>query len=161
MGVYLDRLQRETLVSQSFRSSACYLYLLGAMFNYSAALVTIAAIDFDRLLAFYSILFQQEPQPYQPNVYGGFKVAGVDLGIFQPKAVNAEEFVQPGGGALSLCLSVSDLELALTHLASAGYPQSASIITASHGRECYVYDPDGNRIILHQGKNLTSSNPSD
>jgi predicted enzyme related to lactoylglutathione lyase len=131
------------------------------MFNYSAALVTIAAVDFDRLLAFYSILLQQEPQPYQPNVYGGFKVAGLDLGIFKPKAINNTEFVQQGGGAISLCLSVSNLEVVLSHLAAAGYPQTAAVLTASHGRELYIYDPDGNRVILHQGDKLTSSTPSD
>jgi predicted enzyme related to lactoylglutathione lyase len=130
------------------------------MFNYSAALVTIAAADFDRLLNFYAILLQQAPQPYQPNVYGGFKVAGLDLGIFKPKASNIAEFISPGGGAVSLCLSVDNLEIALAHLAEAGYPQTTTVLTASHGREIYVYDPDGNRIILHQGDKLTGSAPS-
>ncbi len=128
------------------------------MFNYSAALVTIAAIDFDRLLAFYSVLLQQSPQPYQPNVYGGFKVAGVDLGIFQPKAGSKEfapQTAQPISGAVSLCLSVDNLEKALEHLATNGYPQTSTVLNASHGRECYIYDPDGNRIILHQGQKLT------
>ncbi len=124
------------------------------MFNYSAALVTIAAVDFDRLLAFYSVLLQQAPQPYQPNVYAGFKVAGIDLGIFQPKAEN-QEFVSQTAGAVSLCLSVENLEKALEHLATNGYPQNPTVLNASHGRECYVYDPDGNRIILHQGQKLT------
>lgn len=125
------------------------------MFNYSAALVTIAAVDFDRLLAFYSVLLQQLPQPHQPNVYAGFKVAGVDLGIFQPKAGN-KEFAQQAAGAVSLCLSVDNLEKVLEHLAAHGYPQTSTVLTASHGRECYIYDPDGNRIILHQGQKLTS-----
>lgn len=120
------------------------------MFNCSAALVTIAAIDFDRLLAFYSILLQQTPQPYQPNVYGGFKVAGLDLGIFQPKAGN-QEFAAQTAGAVSLCLSVDNLEKTLEYLATNGYPQTSTVLSASHGRECYIYDPDGNRIILHQG----------
>jgi predicted enzyme related to lactoylglutathione lyase len=124
------------------------------MFNYSAALVTIAAVDFDRLLAFYSVLLQQSPQPHQPNVYGGFKVAGIDLGIFQPKA-GSQEFVGQTPGAVSLCLSVDNLEKALEHLATNGYPQTSTVLNASHGRECYIYDPDGNRIILHQGQNLT------
>jgi predicted enzyme related to lactoylglutathione lyase len=128
------------------------------MFNYSAALVTIAAVDFDQLLDFYSVLLQQAPQPYQPQVYGGFKVAGLDLGIFKPKASNTAEFrQQQGGGAISLCLSVDNLEVALAHLADAGYPQTSTVLTASHGRELYIYDPDGNRVILHQGARLTSS----
>jgi predicted enzyme related to lactoylglutathione lyase len=126
------------------------------MFNYSAALVTIAAIDFDRLLAFYSVLLQQAPQPHQPHVYGGFKIAGIDLGIFQPKASNNQEFAGQTPGAVSLCLSVDNLEKVLEHLATNGYPQTSTVLNASHGRECYIYDPDGNRIILHQGQKLTS-----
>jgi predicted enzyme related to lactoylglutathione lyase len=127
------------------------------MFNYSATLVTIAARDFDRLLAFYSVLFQKKPQTYQPKVYAGFQIAGLDLGIFQPKAENAPEFVQQHAGAMSLCLSVDNLEMALSHLAAHGYSQTATVIIASHGRECYIYDPDGNRVILHQGQKLTVS----
>jgi predicted enzyme related to lactoylglutathione lyase len=127
------------------------------MFNYSAALVTIAAVDFDRLLAFYSVLCQKEPQPYQAHVYGGFQLAGIELGIFQPQAENAAEFASQHVGAMSLCLSVDNLEVALAYLAVHGYPQVTTIVTASHGQECYIYDPDGNRIILHQGQKLTSS----
>jgi predicted enzyme related to lactoylglutathione lyase len=130
------------------------------MFNYSAALVTIAAIDFDRLLAFYSVLLQQPPQPYQPNVYAGFQIAGIDLGIFQPKASNIAEFAQQKAGAVSICLSVDNLEKVLEHLASNGYTQTPTVTNASHGRECYLYDPDGNRIILHQGQKLTGSKPN-
>lgn len=130
------------------------------MFNYSAALVTIAAIDFDRLLTFYATLLQQAPQSYQPNVYGRFKVAGLDLGIFKPKTSNTPEFISQGGGAVSLCLSVDNLEVVLAYLAAAGYPQTTTVLTASHGREIYVYDPDGNRIILHQSDKLTGSVPS-
>jgi hypothetical protein len=33
-----------------------------------------------------------------------------------------------------------------------GYPPPGEIITASHGREIYTYDPAGNRLILHQGR---------
>lgn len=125
------------------------------MFNYSAALITIAAVDFDRLLDFYSVLLQQAPQPHQPHVYGGFKIAGIDLGIFQPKASNNQEFAHQTAGAVSLCLSVDNLEKVLEHLATNGYPQTPTVLNASHGRECYIYDPDGNRIILHQGQKLT------
>jgi predicted enzyme related to lactoylglutathione lyase len=125
------------------------------MFSYSAALITIAAVDFDRLIAFYSILLQQDPQPHQPQVYAGFKVAGSNLGIFQPKASNQQEFTPQTAGAVSLCLSVDSLEQVLEHLATNGYPQNPTVLSASHGRECYIYDPDGNRIILHQGQQLT------
>jgi predicted enzyme related to lactoylglutathione lyase len=127
------------------------------LFSYSAALITIAAIDLDRLLPFYTVLLGQEPQPYQPQVYGGFQVAGLDLGIFQPNPNNIGEFQHQGGGAVSLCLSVNNIEAVIEYLAAAGYPQTTTVMTASHGRECYIYDPEENRIILHQGQKLNRS----
>ncbi len=51
---------------------------------------------------------------------------------------------------MSLCLDVENLEVAIAHLTQLGYPPSGDIITASHGREMYAYDPDGNWLILHQ-----------
>jgi predicted enzyme related to lactoylglutathione lyase len=120
------------------------------MFNCTAALITIAAKDFDQLITFYSMLLQQAPQIWRPQVYAGFRVAGVEIGIFQPQASHAAEFT--GGGAVSICLEVDNLDLALSALVTAGYLEQEVVITASHGRESYIYDPDGNRIILHQGK---------
>jgi predicted enzyme related to lactoylglutathione lyase len=122
------------------------------MLNCTAALITIAAVDFDQLIAFYATLLNQPPQPFRPGVYAGFRVAGIEIGIFQPKASNTTEFT--GGGAVSLCLEVDDLAAALDDLASAGYAQTTAVITASHGQESYIYDPDGNRIILHQSKKV-------
>jgi hypothetical protein len=51
---------------------------------------------------------------------------------------------------MSLCLEVSDLEDAIAHITALGFPPPGEILTASHGREIYAYDPDGNRLILHQ-----------
>jgi predicted enzyme related to lactoylglutathione lyase len=120
------------------------------MLNCSAALVTIAAVDFDRLITFYSMLLEQPPQPWQPQIYAGFRVAGVEIGIFKPQASHAATFT--GGGAVCLCLEVADLNLTIDSLTKSGYPHQIEVITASHGQESYIYDPDGNRIILHQGK---------
>ncbi|MFM6271339.1 MAG: hypothetical protein ACKPFA_33295, partial [Dolichospermum sp.] len=50
----------------------------------------------------------------------------------------------------SLCLEVNNLESAISYLTSLGYPPLGIIYTASHGKEIYAYDPDGNRLILHQ-----------
>ncbi len=52
---------------------------------------------------------------------------------------------------ISLCLEVIDLEAAIAHLTDLGYPPPGKILTASHGREIYAADADGNRLILHQG----------
>ena len=119
------------------------------MINYSASLVTIATINFDNLWKFYAHLFTQQPQPFMPNVYAGFQIPGIGLGIFRPKDNSS---FAPGQGAISLCLEVNDLELAIDHARQPHCPAPSAIITASHGREAYVYDPDGNRIILHQGE---------
>jgi predicted enzyme related to lactoylglutathione lyase len=119
------------------------------MINYSASLVTIATTNFDNLWKFYAHLLNQQPQPFMPNVYAGFHLPGISLGIFRPKDNSS---FTPGQGAISLCLEVSDLELAIGHADQPNCLPASAIITASHGREAYVYDPDGNRIILHQGE---------
>lgn len=119
------------------------------MINYSASLVTIASTNFDNLWKFYAHLLTQQPQPFMPNVYAGFQLPGMTLGIFHPK--DSRSFT-PGQGAISICLEVNDLELAISHADQPNCPPASAIITASHGREAYVYDPDGNRIILHQGE---------
>jgi predicted enzyme related to lactoylglutathione lyase len=53
---------------------------------------------------------------------------------------------------MSICWEVSDLEAALDRLRKMGYQPPGEIINASHGREIYAYDPDGNRMIIHESK---------
>ena len=52
----------------------------------------------------------------------------------------------------AVCLEVADLERAIACLSELGYSPPGEIITASHGREIYAYDPTGNRLILHQSQ---------
>lgn len=115
------------------------------------AFVAIAAQDWPRAIAFYQALLDQSPQPYRENVYAEFHLPGLRLGIFKPGAQHRAEFAQPAQSALSLCLEVTDLEGAIAHLTHLGYPPPQPIVAASHGREVYAYDPEGNRLILHQG----------
>lgn len=124
-----------------------YLFIV---FNYSTGLVTIATTNFDRLLEFYCHFLGQEPVTHTPNIYAEFRLPGLHLGIFRPQ--DSSQFL-PGSGAMSLCLEVGDLEQAIAHAGQVNCSAAAKIMTASHGREAYVYDPDGNRIILHQGRN--------
>jgi predicted enzyme related to lactoylglutathione lyase len=119
-------------------------------FHYSAAFLTLASADIDTLVRFYTQLLNQEPKPYIPNVYAEFQLSGLRLGIFKPKESQANEFSNSAQSGISLCLEVGDLEEAIAYLTSLGYPPSGEITTASHGREIYAYDPDGNRLILHQ-----------
>ncbi len=112
------------------------------------AWVTIAASDFEGLIEFYRQILRSNPIALIPNVYAEFQVAELRLGIYQPRG--SEAAVDSRFPRISLCLQVESLESAIEHLIKIGYLHSGDIITASHGRELYVYDPDGNRIILYQ-----------
>lgn len=122
--------------------------------QYQTAFVTIAAADMASLVHFYASLLGQSPQPYIANVYAEFQLAGLRLGIFQPKEKNLPEFSSQGQSSMSLCLEVNDLEQAIAHLYALGFPPPGEILTASHGREIYAFDPAGNRLILHQSIKL-------
>ena len=119
-------------------------------FTYNKAFVAIATSDDRSLVNFYRQLLDIQPNPYIPKVYAEFQLKGLRLGIFQPKASRQHEFAQNLGSSMSICLEVLDLEKAIAHLDDMGYPVPGEIITASHGREIYAYDPMGNRLILHQ-----------
>ena len=118
--------------------------------NLRDAFLTIAAVDLEKAIAFYSQLLAQKPQPYVPNVYAEFDLKSMRLAIFKPKADNQAEFDDSLRSGLSICLEVSDLEATIQHLTAMGYPPSGDITTASHGSEIYAYDPMNNRLILHQ-----------
>ena len=119
-------------------------------FRYTDAFVTLAAIDIDTLVQFYSQLLAQEPKPFIPKIYAEFQVSGLRLGIFKPKQNHEPEFANSTQSGMSLCLEVEDLEEAIAQITNLGYPPLGEVTTASHGREIYAYDPASNRLILHQ-----------
>ncbi|PSB54726.1 VOC family protein [Chamaesiphon polymorphus] len=116
----------------------------------TSALVTIASINFDRIVDFYTQFLEIAPDRSIPNVYAEFSIAGLKLGIFCPHPSNRQEFGHPQQSGMSMCLEVESLEDSIDKLAKLGYAPPGQITTASHGREIYAYDPDGNRLILHQ-----------
>ncbi|MEH2044999.1 VOC family protein [Nostoc sp.] len=129
------------------------------VFQYTNAFVTIASVNCDNLVNFYTKLLEQKPVILIPNVYAEFNLVSMRLGIFKPKNTNESEFEAMSDdkplcvyakSKISLCLEVSNLEDAIAHLTALGYPPPGDISIASHGREIYAYDPDGNRLILHQ-----------
>jgi predicted enzyme related to lactoylglutathione lyase len=122
------------------------------VFQYTDAFVTLATNDIENIVLFYTKFLREKPIKLIPNIYAEFQLGGVKLGIFQPKKTNESEFINSLKSKISLCLEVSNLEDAIAHLTALGYPPPGEITTASHGREIYAYDPDGNRIILHQSK---------
>ncbi|MEA5564486.1 VOC family protein [Anabaena sp. UHCC 0399] len=119
-------------------------------FYYQDALLTIATLNLDKLANFYTNLLTQKPISFIPNVYAEFQLTGIRVGIFQPKKTYESEFQHSATSKMSMCLEVNNLEDAIAHLTDLGYPPPGEIAIASHGREIYAYDPDGNRLILHQ-----------
>ncbi len=120
------------------------------VFQYTDALVTIATLNMERLVFFYTSFLKKKPANLIPNVYAEFQIYHIKLGIFQPKKNKFSEFETSTKSQMSLCLEVNELESAIAHLTALGYPPPGEIISNAHGREIYAYDPDRNRIILHQ-----------
>jgi len=117
--------------------------------DYSEIFVTISTERIQLIADFYSQLLSQKPTIYRPPIYAEFKLGGLRLAIFKPKSERQSEFTNQSS-SMSFCLEVKDLEQAIAHISDLGYPPPGEIIEASHGNEIYAYDPDGNRLILHQ-----------
>jgi hypothetical protein len=118
--------------------------------DYTAALLTLAATDFKRLVEFYMRLLGREPKVYHRDNYAEFELPGLRLAIFRAKASHQSEFANSRGSGMSLCLEVANLETAIADLMVMGYPPPGEVQIASHGREIYAYDPEDNRLILHE-----------
>jgi hypothetical protein len=118
--------------------------------GHTAVFVALADLDGHRLTHFYRALFIQDPAIDIPNVYAEFVLPGMRLGIFKPKSPHQAEFEFLSSGSMSLCIEVEKLEVAIAHLTTLGYLPPGPIQSASHGREIYAYDPQGNRLILHE-----------
>ncbi len=112
--------------------------------------VAIADLDGHTLKNFYRALLEKDPIIDIPNVYAEFALEGLRIGLFKPSTAHQIEFESPSSGSMSLCLEVENLEIAIAHLTTLGYPPPGQIQQASHGREIYAYDPQGNRLILHE-----------
>ena len=125
---------------------------------YKKAFITIAAVNLETVVDFYQQLFCKQPDVYVGNIYAEFQLTGLCLGIFKPK--NQQEFANSAGSGMSICIEVEDLEVAIAHLAEIGVSIPDEIMTASHGKEIYIYDPAGNRLILHQSFLTLKSNLS-
>lgn len=126
-------------------------------FQFRSSLITLADLDREVLVKFYTKFLDLEPNPYIPNSYAEFQLPGLRLGIFKPKDSHKWEFANRAKTGMSLCLEVSDIETAIARIWALGYPPPGEIVTASHGREIYAFDPAGNRLILHQSSQDRSS----
>ncbi len=111
--------------------------------------VAIASQHIERQVAFYSQFLSISPQP-NTVTYAEFRLSGLRLAIFTPNEQNAAEFSGFSSGPMSLCLEMEDLAGAIAHLKNIGHAPPGNLMHTSHGQEIYAYDPDGNRLILHQ-----------
>ena len=114
------------------------------------AFIALATGNVNELAKFYEALLHVAPTILVADRYAEFAIAGLKLALFQPQAGHQPEFDQPARAAMSLCLEVANLDAAIAHITRLGYAPPGIITQASHGREIYAYDPDGNRLILHQ-----------
>ena len=127
--------------------------------DYLIAWVTIAAQDFERSQNFYEQLLGKAPDrtlgPVDRPIYAEFQLNGLRFGIYRPQSensapVNTAPLSTQRSNPMSICFQVKNLEQAIAHLASIGFPVAGEILTPRHGREVYAADPDGNRLILYQ-----------
>jgi len=112
-------------------------------------LATIAALDLDRLVEFYTLFLCREPVIWIKDVYAEFEVSGLRFGLFKPRSSDQPEFAG-NCGAMSLCLEVENLEAAIASLTELGQAPEEASVTTDYGVEIYAYDPEGNRLILYQ-----------
>jgi len=117
--------------------------------NYRDIFVTIATDKVEIVVDFYRQILNLEPTVYKSPVYAEFQLEQLRIAIFKPKAENSSEFSNHSS-SLSFCLEVEDLDSAIACMSDLGCTPPGQIITASHGREIYGFDPAGNRLILHQ-----------
>ena len=113
--------------------------------KYRNIFVTIAAEPWQEVVDFYRQLLNIDPSPCWMDRYAEFR-----LGIFKPSQAYTQEFQSISPGSLSLCLDVANLDEAIATVQDLGGTINPNIIEASHGRECYGYDPIRNRLILHE-----------
>jgi predicted enzyme related to lactoylglutathione lyase len=123
--------------------------------NYQRAWITIAPKNFKKSCDFYQQLLGKAPDRTLERsdrlIYAEFHLTGFNLGLYEPKGT-----LNSGRSTLSLCFQVENLEEAITLVTHLGYPPPGDIMTPSHGREVYAFDPDDNRLILYQANSTTA-----
>ncbi len=127
---------------------------------YHRAWITLAPQDFTKSCDFYQRLLGKAPdrtmtKPENQLIYAEFQLVGLTIGLYLAKTPPTDN-----RSSLSLCFQVENLEDSIALVTSLGYPPPGEIMTPSHGREVYAYDPDGNRLILYQQNGSTGATAS-
>ena len=107
-----------------------------------AAIFSLRTPNFEQTLAFYGALLG-EPERVEPRQWAAFGLPGCRLIVWSGPGAEVSH-----GNALQLCLQVANLDQAHTALGSLAAP--LPIREASHGRELFFSDPDGNEIVLYE-----------
>jgi catechol 2,3-dioxygenase-like lactoylglutathione lyase family enzyme len=112
--------------------------------------ITIATIDWSASLKFYQDLLQRPPAVLQPDRYAEFGLPDWTIALYAPRLAEIPQPHSDPHPSLSLCLDVKPLASAIARLTALNYPIAHGIQRSSHGQEIYLYDPNGNRIILYE-----------
>jgi predicted enzyme related to lactoylglutathione lyase len=113
--------------------------------RFLSILMSIPTPNLPQLRQFYQDLLQVTPLVVLGEKYVEFELLGARLALYHQRSEQNLQ-VHPEG-SISLCLQVTSLEAMLKSFE----PQSISEVrVAFHGREVDIWDPDGNRIVLHE-----------
>lgn len=106
-------------------------------------LLSIATANLDQLQAFYQNLLGMPPTVTLPRVYVEFRLTGLRLGLY----TSHHPDFKACRGASSLCLQVNSLDPMLANWAD---HLVSPVREDFHGREVDLWDPDGNRVVIHE-----------
>jgi len=113
--------------------------------------VCLVTSDVPRLVAFYRLLLQQEPEG--DDTHAEFVLEGGDLAIFSVQGMEAMgpgSMTGAGAGACVLMLQVDDCDAEYHRLAAAGVPVVKTPATYPWGaRSAWFRDPDGNILDVY------------
>ena len=111
------------------------------MMSANAMIFSLKTGNFDEQYRFYRSLVGEPAQQGLPD-WARFPLPGSRLVLWR------EPGFQPKAGGLEMCFVVADLEASLAKLRP--LVRCSEINDASHGREFFFHDPDGNRLIFYQ-----------
>lgn len=110
--------------------------------EFQGAMFSVKTNNWGAMFAYYQRLLGR-PKRLKEGASAFFDAGGVPLVLWHNTGDNGPT----GPGSVELTLTVADLDLALKELPAS--ISTAPIVEASHGRECFLHDPDGNRLILY------------
>ena len=108
------------------------------MIQPTGVIASLRTARFSELLAFYTRLLGP-PEKTVSGKWARFKLPGCALVLWR------QANMKPLDGGIQLCLTVADLDQTCRLL-----NHQTDISEASHGREAFLRDPDGNTLILYQ-----------